>query len=159
MLNPPLELAEHRSPPGRFREHCLSIAIDSGNASCAAPRVGRGAQGTALLLRGERWGVLSFGYFSLHKQRKVTQGAGAERPPLAVKARAEARHLKHTNTLKPDNADNKTHYADLCASPALRYDTHHMVHRRGHIQTAIAENNQGGRRRCGNLAGWCRRRG
>ena len=86
----PFKLAEHRplpripalrgiceslhitAPPGGLREHCLSIAIDSGNASSGGP-VGRGAQGTARFLRGERPGVLSLVTLSLHKQRKVTR--------------------------------------------------------------------------------------
>ena len=62
--------------------------------------MGRGAQGTARFLRGERWGVLSFGYFSLHKQRKVPQGAGAERPQLGFKA-ARKRVQPIENILTP----------------------------------------------------------
>ena len=52
-LKVPLSSPSTAAPPGGLREHCLSNAIDSGVTSSGAP-VGRGAQGTARFLRGER---------------------------------------------------------------------------------------------------------
>ena len=88
----PLSSPSTAAPPGGFREHCLSNAIDSGVTSCAAPRWGEEHRGPRGFCAASDGGVLSFGYFALHKQRKVTRGAGAERPQLAFKARAAARH-------------------------------------------------------------------
>ena len=52
----------------------------------ASARLKRGAEGTAhtfyvCAVGGS--GVLSLGYFSLHKQREVTQGAGAKLPAIS----------------------------------------------------------------------------
>ncbi len=66
----PLCRPEHRSGTRIRPRECLSAA------SCARPRGPREAQGTR---RGRQRGGLSFGYFSLAGQRKVTRPAGAEK--------------------------------------------------------------------------------
>ena len=73
----PVAAAEHRSPPRGCRE-----TFDRARGAYFAPGElgerwgGREAQGESRRLRG----VLSFGSFSLHEQRKGIQGAGAEPP-------------------------------------------------------------------------------
>jgi hypothetical protein len=66
------------SPSTAARPGAVKRAPVRANRAVGAMRVAqrpasRGAQGTARLVRGERSGVLSFGYFSLHEQRKVTR--------------------------------------------------------------------------------------
>jgi len=66
------------SPSTAVRPGAVKRAPVRANRAEGAMRVAqrpasRGAQGTARLVRGERSGELSFGYFSLHTQRKVTR--------------------------------------------------------------------------------------
>ena len=59
----------------------------------AAERVRRGSAHPGYEGRGRAFrGVVSFGDFSLDKQRKVTQGAGAEPPAIMLLNRARSAH-------------------------------------------------------------------
>jgi len=86
----PSELAEHRSlSRGCARalfEHESRFSI---RASCAAPGLSEERRAPRAVQRGERSGVLSFGYFSLHKQRKVTRPRRGNRT-LAFQASPQA---------------------------------------------------------------------
>ena len=81
----PSELAEHRSlSRGCARalfEHESWFSI---RASCAAPGLSGGAQ---------RPGVISFGYFSLHKQRKVTRPRRGSRSKAVSIAAGDSKPL------------------------------------------------------------------
>ena len=55
---------------GSDREHCLSAIYAEHRASCAAP-VCFEARREVERSETKSWGVVSFGYFSLDKQRKV----------------------------------------------------------------------------------------
>jgi hypothetical protein len=89
----PSELAEHRSEAGGSRGPLFEPEARLSALGEFGPRpASRGAQGTARFMRGERSGVLSFGYFSLHTQRKVTRprrGSRIEnRSPQAIQPQA-----------------------------------------------------------------------
>jgi hypothetical protein len=55
--------------------------------------------------------VLSFGYLSLHEQRKVTQGAGAEPPAISFQSSPKAIRLE----FNPTNLDFSRHSGIMTA--------------------------------------------
>ena len=82
----PVARAEYRSHTGSsqaspvFEPEARILRPASWRAPCGARNGGR-----SRALRG----VLSFGYLSLHEQRKVTQGAGAEPPAISFLSSAK----------------------------------------------------------------------
>ena len=63
---------------GSDREHCLSATNAEHRASCAAP-VCFEARREVERSETKSWGVFSFGYFSLDKQRKAPRLSGVSR--------------------------------------------------------------------------------
>ena len=68
----PVDAAEHRSRFRRQARACLSGQSPRDQAR----RKRREAQGSRSAAQTKPWGALTFGYFSLGKQRKVTRPAG-----------------------------------------------------------------------------------
>ncbi len=84
----PLRQTKHRGPPKRgpagASEGSRACAYGAGNAPYAHPLRQPRCEGTrAMYARVKPWGVLSSGDSSLDKQRRVTQGAGAEPPAIS----------------------------------------------------------------------------
>ena len=111
----PLCRPEHRSGTRIRPRECLSAA------SCARPRGPREAQGTR---RGRQRGGLSFGYFSLAGQRKVSRPAGAEESaaPAHPVARTQApRAVIRETRLSPGCAPLHPGYGVSCESLAVHW--------------------------------------
>jgi hypothetical protein len=95
-LNPPYGAPEHRSRNREKRASCLSPR----RVFCARRVEASADSGEKYREKSRHPGALSFGYFSLGKQRKVTQGAGAELPAIMQLSAGEARTTEGANPPK-----------------------------------------------------------
>jgi len=88
----PVSRAEHRHEAGSRRETFDRArgALFSARRVRLAPGFVRSAGNRPVCGRRSDPGVLSFGYLSLHEQRKVTQGAGAEPPAISFSSSPKA---------------------------------------------------------------------
>ena len=103
---PPVSRAEHRARPGVVAKLLIEPEARKGSPACwrslvlsylfapgelgERPAEARRAGDRAQYARRRDRGVLSLGDFSLHEQREVTQGAGAEPPAHSCSDRARS---------------------------------------------------------------------
>jgi hypothetical protein len=93
--SPPVSRTEHRSEAGSFQASpCSSRAAYFAADELASARLREEHREPRVLCAVSDPGVFSFGDFSLHEQRKVTQGAGAEPPAISFSSCAQRTQKK-----------------------------------------------------------------